>query len=226
MKRQFFVDHGSAMSHNLDNWKARGNKRVRTGWAVFFLCLTLVAPSTCLADSQNRFPGKGDKSAWERANVLAREGIVLGRTPNQLDAAIQKVKAAIALYPFDSTYYYNLGNYYSDKKAFNEAVEQYSKAVSLEPQDVDSLFNLGLAYRGLKDNQKAEQSYRRALTIRSNDFDILYNLGNCLRDQRRYAEAKVMYEKAGRAPGADAKAMRDAYRMLNERVAKDGGAIR
>ncbi|MBX9693348.1 MAG: hypothetical protein K2Z81_13255, partial [Cyanobacteria bacterium] len=68
MNRQFFVDQRGAMSHNLDNWKARGSKRVRTGWAVFFICLSLILAPTCLADSQQRFPGKGSRADWERAN--------------------------------------------------------------------------------------------------------------------------------------------------------------
>ena len=223
MKRQFFVDHGSAMSHNLDNWRARGNKRVRTGWAVFFLCLTLVAPSTCLADSQNRFPGKGDKSAWEKANVLTRESIGLARQ-NKIDAAIEKSRMAIAAYPFDSTYFYNFGTIFLMKNDFANAAKNYEKAAQLDPKDDESLYNLGLAYRGLKNNKMAEASYKRALSIRPDKFKALYNLGNVLRDEGRFDEARLSYDKAAKLTDANANAMKEAYRQLDERVAdkKDG----
>lgn len=222
MKRQFFVDHGSAMSHNLDNWKARGNKRVRTGWAVFFLCLTLVAPSTCLADSQQKFPGKGTKAAWERANQLNHEGLVLG-DKNQLNAAIAKAKEAIQTYPFDGVYYYNLGNYLTDAGNYSDAVIQYKKALALEPQNYYYNFNLGLAYRKMSNNKMAEISYRKALALRADDFDLFYSLGNVLRDQEKYGESREMYDRAGHAANADSVRLAKAYSTLKEKADKSGG---
>lgn len=223
MKRQFFVDPGSAMSHNLDNWKARGSKRVRTGWAVFFVCLSLICAPTCLADSQQKFPGKGSRADWERANRMNHEALLLGRS-NQLDAAIAKTKAAIAIYPFDSSYFYNCGNFLADQKKFAEAVEQYQNGLVYEPRDFDALYNLGLAYRGLKNNKMAEASYRKALSVRPDDFDAIYNLGNVLRDELRFDESRAMYERASRVPGASSQRMTEAYRMLDEKIGKNGGS--
>ncbi|MBY0547398.1 MAG: tetratricopeptide repeat protein [Candidatus Obscuribacterales bacterium] len=155
--------------------------------------------------------------------MLNHEAVLLKRD-NRVDAAITKVKAAIDVYPFDSTYFYNYGNYLSAKKNFSEATMQYQKAIALEPRDFDSLYNLGLAYRGLKNNKMAEAAYRKALAIRPEDFDTVYNLGNVLRDELRFEESRAMYERASRLPGASSQRMSEAYRMLDDKINKNRGA--
>ena len=66
------------------------------------------------ADSEGKFPGKGDIHQWQKASTPFNEGVSLLRAA-AIDKAIEKFKAAIEIYPYDSHYFTSLGLAYKKK---------------------------------------------------------------------------------------------------------------
>ena len=113
--------------------------RLRQSWAAILLlglasCLVMHS-SVAFADSKGKFPGKGSYQDWQRADSLYNEATNLLQSGNY-DEAISKIQAAIAIYPFDSAYFHNLGVCYSKRKHQGDlslAEEAHRSSISLDP---------------------------------------------------------------------------------------------
>ncbi len=62
--------------------------------------------------------------------------------------------------------YYNQGEEYSKKKAWNLAVQAYLEAVRLDPKFAEAWNNLGFSYRKVKQYDKAFDAYKQALDLK------------------------------------------------------------
>jgi tetratricopeptide (TPR) repeat protein len=110
---------------------------------ILVLCILGAYLPSAQAMSDGSFPGKGSKAAWSKANKLSKAGTE-ARLSGNPDKAIQLGRQAIAAYPHDSIFYYNLGNAYADKKDFKTSDEMYRKAAELEPRFYSAWYNLGI----------------------------------------------------------------------------------
>lgn len=83
------------------------------------------------------FPGKGSRATWNKASNIYNQGYALSKQGNS-NAAIQKYKEAIAIYPFADTFFFNLGFEYEARKApgdLAKAEAAYREAAKLDPKD-------------------------------------------------------------------------------------------
>ncbi len=82
-----------------------------------------------------KFPGQGSKKEWARATHVYDQAIA-ARQKNDTAEAVRLYEEAIAIYPYDGNFYYNLAIHYArDKKNYPKAEELIGKAVELSPED-------------------------------------------------------------------------------------------
>jgi len=110
---------------------------------ILVLCILGAYLPSAQAMSDGSFPGKGSKAAWEKAGELNHQGNVLEKAGKDREA-LSLYQKAIALYPHDSLFYYNMGNAYSDLKERKQAIVWYKKALTFEPGYYSAWYNLCL----------------------------------------------------------------------------------
>ncbi len=123
--------------------------------ALLLACLPAIA-------QQGAFPGQGSKEVWLKANGLYDEGNKLYEVKKYAES-IAKYQSAVALYPFDAHYYYNLGLALKKNGDFKAAADAFRKSLALNKSDWRSW--KGLANALYKDGQyfQSADAFKSAL---------------------------------------------------------------
>ena len=101
----------------------------------FSIAVTITAHLIIAAPAlAQTFPGIGSKADWLKANGLYAEGNQLVER-KKLAEAIEKYRAAIATYPSEYHYHYNLGLTLKKSGDLKGAAEALRKATQLNPHD-------------------------------------------------------------------------------------------
>jgi curved DNA-binding protein CbpA len=83
---------------------------------------------------------------------------------NDVNSAIDLLKAAVRLEPDKAEYYSFLGTALAEKpRRLHEAREMCEKAVEIEPYDVDNYIRLGMVYRKAGLDMRARKQFEKAL---------------------------------------------------------------
>lgn len=108
------------------------------------------------------FPGTGSKQVWLKANGLYDEGNRL-LDGKKYAESIAKYQAAIALYPFDVHYHYNLGLALKKKGDYKAAATSFKQALAINKSDWKIWKGLGNSL--YKDGQYADaiEAFKGAL---------------------------------------------------------------
>jgi Flp pilus assembly protein TadD len=128
--------------------------------------------------------------------------------------------AAMRARPDDPASLYNLGNYYLDRRQYQEAVNAYETALKLEPEFFPALLNAAMSCGLAGDDAKNMAYLRRAQKLRPEDVAVNLNLGLLLGQQKRFAEAETALRAALKADPQNAVA---AYNLGVILAAKDPG---
>jgi curved DNA-binding protein CbpA len=97
---------------------------------------------------------------------------------NDVNSAIDLLKAAVRLEPAKAEYYSLLGRALSGKpRRLHEAREMCEKAVEMEPYDVDNYINLGLVYKKAGLQVRARKQFEKALRWDPSHFVARQELG-------------------------------------------------
>ncbi|EWS73634.1 tetratricopeptide repeat protein (macronuclear) [Tetrahymena thermophila SB210] len=75
--------------------------------------------------------------------------------------------------------YFQKGNYFFQKKMYQQAIEQYNCCLKINPEHVMSIQNIGLAQFQQNELDKSIQSFQRVLQIQPKSDQALYHLGIC-----------------------------------------------
>lgn len=127
------------------------------------IILTLgITPAQAQTPAKDSFPGVGDKTAWLKANSFFAEGNHL-MSAKRWDAAIAKYQEAIASYPADAHYHYNLGFALKRKGDLPAAVEALKRSVEVDAKDWKSWKLLGNCYYALGSLPEAKQAFEKTL---------------------------------------------------------------
>lgn len=162
---------------------------------VGFSNLTLPA----LADSQGNFPGKGTVAAWKRSYDPATKALGLSNS-GDYQGAVRLDREAISIYPYESSWYHNLGNDLAKLGKIEEARKAHEQAIELEPYFTGAWLSLGETYESQRKLIDAERYYRKALQIKPNSYGALGDLGDILRQQGRFDEAIQYMQRAKKCP--------------------------
>jgi Flp pilus assembly protein TadD len=138
----------------------------------------------------------------ERAAALAFDQALALHEKRQLDAAVSKLVAAVALHPNYAEAYNLLGVCYDEQGRYSLAQEEYKKAVKLEPVNARFLNNLGYSYYLAGDDKQAVKYYQKALRFTPDDKRIFNNLGLAYGRRGDFGKARESFVKAVGEQGA------------------------
>ena len=114
----------------------------------------------------------------------------------RLDAAIERIRMAIARDGRDPAFHHNLGNILRARDRPAEAMRCYERALAHAPASVDTLYNLANTCQDLGQPERAIDYFERALRLDPEAIELHNNLGTALQDLGRLDEAIICYRKA------------------------------
>lgn len=91
--------------------------------------------------------------------------------------------------------WYNAGNRFLEKEAYEEALQCYSQAIRKRPDFAKAYGNIGIIHERRGNYQQAVLSYLEALRVNPNHVIAWYGIGYCLQNLGRYQEALQAYER-------------------------------
>lgn len=136
MWTQISIDNRPRFAYDLARHRRVGRSSFLTGYRHLFgillaIALVFLQGAFCAPAEADEFPGKGSRDAWRRANDLYNEANALSSNKNH-DQAISKYQSAIALYPFENSYFQNLGQAYERKGELRLAETAFRRAIALD----------------------------------------------------------------------------------------------
>ncbi|WP_262692590.1 serine/threonine-protein kinase [Kordiimonas aestuarii] len=149
---------------------------------------------------------------------------------NDLAEAEQKLKAAIAYYPEESTLYDLLGRVYFRKQEYGPSREAFKASLSMEPDNVYAHASLSATYYMEGDTAGAIAALQAGLQVRR--AAVLYsNLGTYYFALGQYPQSAQAFERALEMTGGGADYrlwanLADAYRAVPGQEKKAVGAYR
>ncbi|HVN17880.1 MAG TPA: VWA domain-containing protein [Dongiaceae bacterium] len=123
----------------------------------------LQTPSGSVSMLDLKAPGKAQKEYQKGYQLLLRKDI---------DAAIEHLARATAIYPKYVAAHNALGTAYLDVKQNEKAEAEFSQAASLDEHMPNTYLNLGCAQLALTKNAAAEESFRKASALAPLDSQV------------------------------------------------------
>ena len=127
-------------------------------------------------------------------NLLKQAG--LDSVEGRLDAAVAKVREALAADPEIVEAYLMLGNMQTKAKRDEEAVGAFQKALALDPDNQNAAFNLALAFKTAGRADAAESGFERVLALNPRDAKARYQLADIWMARGELARAEAMLQRA------------------------------
>ena len=119
-----------------------------------------------------------------------------------IDAAVQRLQAAVDANPNDHRALNDLGQALVRVGRVKDAIQYLDKAVELAPDSWTYQFNRARAYAQLKEWGQAIEGYRAAAQLFPDDYATQYNMAKALQASGNLSGALAGYEKAIQlAPG-------------------------
>lgn len=131
----------------------------------------------------------------EQADALHFLG-VLAHLRGHGDAALEKIRQAIAIAPDQPGPWNNLGNVLVELQRFDEATTAYEECLALQPDFADALNNLATIYRRRGEHSQSEALCRRVLALQPELAQAWYNLSLTLLEQGRVEEGLLANSRA------------------------------
>jgi type IV pilus assembly protein PilF len=159
---------------------------MKTGFAAFFLILSLVSCSTVT------------KEETKNANYHYQMGISY-LSSNNIQPAFVELQKALELNPNDKDVHEMLGIIYLDKlEDYPKAVKHFERALDIDGNFSEAANNLGSAYLSMGKFDKAIASYKRAISNPQyqNTAMALYNLGMVYYRLSKFDEAMDSYKES------------------------------
>ena len=114
----------------------------------------------------------------------------------QIDAAIELFRKALASDPNYPEAHNNLGNAFLLQARYDDAVASFKQAITLFADFSNAHYNLGNALKQLGQLEDAVASYHRAIMIDPGYVKANNNFGNLLRELGRIDEAEACFRRA------------------------------
>jgi len=163
-------------------------------WLAFVLVLAGCVSSPEGPAAKDTPPPAATRPTGSAAEHLAAGEAALNR--NDLAAAEQAFRNALALDPKSAQAHFGLGNVLVRQGRLVPAEESYKAALALDPNLAVAHANLGVVYYQMGDLKKAAQSYEAALRIKPDDAETLYLLAGVRLQENDLAAAEPLLLKA------------------------------
>lgn len=156
---------------------------------------------------------------WEALNGSA----LAYRLAGNFQQAEQIYAQMITLWPNYWDSYNELGDFYAERRDYDNAIKNWQQVVRLLPDSPTGYINLALAYQQLGDQAKATDHYLLAINkdLTRDSYEARANLGTVYFEQRQYELARRYFQEAleiaresGRQDSRLFANLADAYRQL------------
>ncbi|MFQ5585808.1 MAG: tetratricopeptide repeat protein [Thermodesulfobacteriota bacterium] len=117
------------------------------------------------------------------ASLYDKKGMAL-MTAGKTEAGVRLARKAVELFPYESSYHYNLGlalsNLDNGKDVLKEAEEEMKKAIALDPYRAELHFRVADFYKTFLLKERSEEAIatlKKAVELAPSNSTYLYNLG-------------------------------------------------
>lgn len=151
----------------------------------------------------------------EQAAEFYTEAVMLNETAAEQEA-IEKLKAAIELYPEFSMAHSMLGDMYFQTGQYEDSEKSYEQATKFNSQSFYDYFNLGKVRQVLKKFVQAAEAYVQACQLDPNSPDAHLNAAKCffeVKDDEESLENALNYSLKAKELDAD---LGDVERLLGD----------
>ncbi len=132
----------------------------------------------------------------ESYGELLNENVLKYAADKDYQMALSTVNMAITINPLSPAYRFEKGDYYFEKKMFNDAIVSYDTAVMLNPAVRDALYKRGTAYYNLGKFHNAIQNYDTIIKINAADLYAVKGKADSYFALKDYTNAQPAYETA------------------------------
>jgi tetratricopeptide (TPR) repeat protein len=129
------------------------------------------------------YPGETLRTIFKQTSIYNQPAFQIVSTDN----TIKEVEAQL---------WFNRGNAYSEKEAYDQAIGCYQKAIAINPDKYDAYYNMGYAHGKNDDYDQAIECYQKAIAIKSNMHEAYNNMGDAHEKNGDYTQAIECYQKA------------------------------
>ncbi len=143
--------------------------KMKNGFKLVFLFFLILYTVNAYAYKNAEFPGVGNIANWQNAYSIYKN--INSYNP---DIAVPKIKQAIAIYPYDGTFYYALSRYSKDTTT---KIKYLQEAQQLKLDEPQINFLLGKLYYKNHDYNKSIGCLNKYLLVKSKGSEALYYLG-------------------------------------------------
>lgn len=141
---------------------------------------------------ENRNNNHGAAKLWYEKGFACSPDRVF---PNRIED-VDTLQLATTINNKDYKALYYLGNYYYDKRLYNEARECWEKSVAIYDQFATTHRNLGIAYYNkFNKKQEALQCYEKAFACNNSDARVLFELDQLYKLLRKPPEERLQFLK-------------------------------
>lgn len=141
--------------------------------ALVCIAITLVHDCRPALSYHGKFPGKGSRGDWLRAARLSDLSADVGQA-GDLDKAVKLIKSAIAIYPHDPGFYYNLSVTLWSNNREAEALIALDQAIGLAPKDFAYRIQRAMLLTNMRRFPEAEQEFGKAKALAISKQDRSY----------------------------------------------------
>lgn len=114
---------------------------------------------------------------------------------NNIDAALQHYRNALALTPDDFIMTFNMANELYNQGHHEEAIEYYDRAAHLNPRVEQIYFNRGVVLTQMNKHEEAANSFMQALNTKPNYIKAYVHAGHAFEQCNKHDEAISVYQK-------------------------------
>ncbi len=121
------------------------------------------------ATSSDDFSGKGSEVDWLKASKEYNRATDSMRSGDYA-LAVELLRKAASIYPYDADYYHNLGLAYKHLGRLDESASAYRQALAMDGHRWDTWCNLGSVLFDLKRYPDARKAFQAAIENRPNGY--------------------------------------------------------
>lgn len=115
---------------------------------------------------------------------------------NRGEEAIAFLNTYLDEFPFAETAWYEYGQFYFNKKNYEEAIRGFDFLLAINSQSVGVYANKAACYEAMKDWPKAIQVYEEMLELEYTKAFTLYKIGLCYKENKLLIQALNFFQKS------------------------------